>query len=1114
MKIRITGKTRLPKAQVGTQVGTTSYMYNGRSLDPNNPADAAIIKQQEADMAGDMALINNRFGTGTQKPQVMQQQPAMQTMQQPMQQQQPAGMNLFAGPANQFTPTGNQSNPYTWQNFGSSMVSGNFPKQMEIQPQQGTPAAQSPIVDPNAQKSPFTFNMSDKTRKTLSGIGSAADMGKAAIGIASGIAGAFDQAKQNRDLADRQRRNNLTNNLYTADNSVDKGNYSTTGTTYGTLRPDQYVANQGMFAQDGMIVPGADVKLRNFMPEMIINMPSRGPVPQGDLSKPPVYRPAENFMAPSPGLKTDTLTYLSHQQGVAGINAIIAAAKQGKESVGKVGKESIDYNMKNNVGGDFYKKYGNKVTPATFLDYWADKFNRKQEQVAQMSTPYDNMFAEVGEQTGVSPLLLKTIAKIESDFKPEANRSKSTKYKGLMQLNVKTYGQDVVFNPFESIALTAKQLSQNNQRIQFEDGGETSTNMKIRITGAPGADKMEYGGQAKGAYGLDTGSRKIYDDMPEGSYDSVGNMLQPVPEEYANVEAERGETVFGDVNGDGMNEHFTVGGKRHNEGGTPLSLPEGSFIFSDTKKMRIKDPNILKQFGMSAKAGGFTPAAIAKRYKLNEYNAILSDPNADPLSKKTAGLMKANMEQKLSQLANVQEGMKGYPQGQPQAFAETMAMAAYGGYLPQAQIGTEIKTGAKKAASAKDYEGWKNVGQEGNRTYYMKEGQPGATATYPGVRAAIPGGRAGSSWENFIKDQLSKGVTIDELANKKHGTVAGLQKYKEYYKPMTLTTPGTPNQYLYDETMDPVPGTTTTQEEKPKQPGLVPNDFTASGSNIPYGWTNPDKRNLVNAGLDYLSIKKYMPWSPKPQLEAPTPTFFDPSREIAATQEQSNTMTNYLATTGDAQSFMANASGVQGKAAENIANTMGRYNNMNVGVANQFGPMRTEINNRQALMDAQRQQELYNQGVIANQQFDNARRAGRKGFTAAWNQGETNAGNIYNMNQSESPYYFIDPATQRMQFNDENAKAAFFAEIRSGRSANMGNTGAQLNALYKEAYDSLTHITDEKRRADMAEDIAMQKSGMNNRRTSYAYPNNQRLNRTVNTGVGYGAEYANPFVGQ
>jgi hypothetical protein len=39
MKIRITGKG-LPKAQVG-------YTYNGRKLDPNNPADAAIIKQQE-----------------------------------------------------------------------------------------------------------------------------------------------------------------------------------------------------------------------------------------------------------------------------------------------------------------------------------------------------------------------------------------------------------------------------------------------------------------------------------------------------------------------------------------------------------------------------------------------------------------------------------------------------------------------------------------------------------------------------------------------------------------------------------------------------------------------------------------------------------------------------------------------------------------------------------------------------------------------------------------------------------------------------------------------------------------------------------------------------------
>jgi hypothetical protein len=37
---------------------------------------------------------------------------------------------------------------------------------------------------------------------------------------------------------------------------------------------------------------------------------------------------------------------------------------------------------------------------------------------------------------------------------------------------------------------------------------------------------------------------------------------------------------------------MNIGGEKHSNGGTPLNVPEGTFVFSDTKKMRIKDPEI------------------------------------------------------------------------------------------------------------------------------------------------------------------------------------------------------------------------------------------------------------------------------------------------------------------------------------------------------------------------------------------------------------------------------------------------------------------------------------------------------------------------------------------
>jgi hypothetical protein len=143
----------------------------------------------------------------------------------------------------------------------------------------------------------------------------------------------------------------------------------------------------------------------------------------------------------------------------------------------------------------------------------------------------------------------------------------------------------------------------------------------------------------------------------------VRNTLQPVPRDEANLEAERGETAV--VNIDGIPAHFKIGGKRHSQGGTPLNLPDNSFIFSDTAKMKIKDPNILAQFGMSTKKGGYTPAEIAKKYDINSYRKILADPNTEDVERKTAEMMISNYNLKLAKLGLAQESMKGFPQGIP-----------------------------------------------------------------------------------------------------------------------------------------------------------------------------------------------------------------------------------------------------------------------------------------------------------------------------------------------------------------------------------------------------------------------------------------------------------------
>lgn len=148
---------------------------------------------------------------------------------------------------------------------------------------------------------------------------------------------------------------------------------------------------------------------------------------------------------------------------------------------------------------------------------------------------------------------------------------------------------------------------------------------------------------------------------------SVRKSLGPIDRENANVEAEKNETVAMPGKG-GMLNFYGIGGKRHAQGGTPLNLPDDSFIFSDFKtKLKIKDPEILKLFGKGGDSSkkGYTPAELSKQYNINEYVKVLASPDSTKLEKDTAELMIKNYTSKLGQLALVQESMKGFPDGIP-----------------------------------------------------------------------------------------------------------------------------------------------------------------------------------------------------------------------------------------------------------------------------------------------------------------------------------------------------------------------------------------------------------------------------------------------------------------
>jgi len=687
---------------------------------------------------------------------------------------------------------------------------------------------------------------------------------------------------------------------------------------------------------------------------------------------------------------------------------------------------------------------------------------------------------------------------------------------------------------------------------------ENNKNMKIRINGLPEENEMAEGGQpqysGQSNYGLYIGQRDLYKTMAKNPYanlkGSVSQKEETQDDPYV-LEAEGGETI---LRPDGS--HMNITGDRHTEGGEKLTksqAPKGSFIFSDTKKMRIKNPEVLKHFGKTG--GDPTPAKLAKQYDVNKYRAILSDPNASVLSKKTAELMVKNYQNKLAQLALVQESMKGFPQGIPEVAKGLVPeqqgqeqgqqeqgqepQAAYGGYfrnggVPQYQVAGQAPASGPGGIDLNDPLGIKkmfDLAAQGklaanSRTGVVSNGVA-SPAGGPNVNAAnngpawfkpwmqsnTPQGRKSPTGQPTVFDpkdpnkfytdygfwkQLNGGKEFsgpDEYQNfvykyvqnkdpkaidamwKKWGTTAkgkGLAKDQQFSinafsdsdiapkgkpyfgartaevtgwreQPTTTTTlaPGTPTTTT---TAPPAgqPTTTTTRPPGPQPPTTTTTKPGKRGGN----WTSQDIRDLGNAALDYGTLKKYHGYSPTVQPVLPE---FIPQdwRGYAATQQaNANSQAQQLGTFQGGQGMASNLSFLAGQQAGNLGDYISKVDQYNASGATDMDAKRAGILNTATATNAAARKNLWDEENVYDDKFRGAERGLRKGIVKAWNQGEENASKIYNLNQVESPYYTINPYTQRIQFNDANAKAAWEREQRGDGADETDSKLANWNKIY------------------------------------------------------------------
>lgn len=798
---------------------------------------------------------------------------------------------------------------------------------------------------------------------------------------------------------------------------------------------------------------------------------------------------------------------------------------------------------------------------------------------------------------------------------------------------------------------------------------------KVKITTLP---KAAYGGpmnpynQMAPSYIPDSLSKKPIKES---------GTLSSVPREKANLEAEGGETaVVLDVNG--LPNFYDISGKRHSEGGVPLNLPDDSFIFSDTREMKIKDKEFLQEFGMAKKKSGYTPAEISKKFDISKYRKILSDPDETPLAKETSEVMISNYIQKLGKLAMYQEAMKGFPDGIPKVAApyiqmnainpedllplktragaemqqidediqaeenpsqqqvEAMAtnpMQAYGGHIssrikdnpllqkvykklggtkakfkPETGIYMSMEKGGpvfydgegtqySKDTSSIDipmlfgYGG--NVFQEGGPKtesvaeskkiseslikdvndpqlkigdYFRdKDGKVRKVTKVYSENKVNPTksgkdfytAKFGSLEEDVRKaDEIMKKLEAEGLATKgKNGWtvyrgakdslsiaekefITGLASYNKDESGKMLGAPGfnIASQSAYTDKsrskktddgffgfVDPEmvelrfwqamnPNTPIEQFESLDEAskldnrkkmlgfyGYTPEEIKALGEKIndpsklytkefisdkktglvkknqdrfesagyrtqlgddfkfglehvdkyqferspegeivveketdtqpddiepgtidagaspreigPEWWLQDAIRTLGAAG-DMARVKKYMPWEPKITPYMPSPTFYDPTRELAANAEQAAIATQASTTYSPGTASSARLSQIQGTAARQAADTLGKYNNLNVGTANEFEAKKAAIFNETNAANAELTRSLFDKITVANQQYDNSKNQARQELRSAYIDAITNREQTYALNQLY-PNYQVSPSMGgRLQF--------------------------------------------------------------------------------------------------
>lgn len=506
--------------------------------------------------------------------------------------------------------------------------------------------------------------------------------------------------------------------------------------------------------------------------------------------------------------------------------------------------------------------------------------------------------------------------------------------------------------------------------------------------------------------------------------DKITKNVNPIDRELADIEAEKGEIILKPD----MSGIYEIKGKRHTKGGTPIKAAPNSFIFSDFKDLAIdkETQELLKlKKGGSVGKQKNTPAEVLKRnLDIEHYNKLinnLSDDNKDVIAKRSSELMLAKYQQILGRVAFAQEEQKQFEDGVPPFSSDTAPVMQdelqenmdeqeqyegggnVGGnpFLPKAQRG-KITANNTKVVTDKSFNDWGLWKGDQLPTFENIYGETNAANKIDNLDVLASslgynGPKNNKNFQQWLYDSSPENKAIIDKwhDNYSEGPNAGMFdgkigiRWQNALKELTKKVP-TPTVRITPPAAVPfVPGTSTP---------TVGNPFTRE--TLPY---EPNVRRTKEmivdeswAALEALKVKKYDPY--RKQIKSPLVDLnnYDPQNAINKITGAANQA--YRATRGlNPYQAQASINEVYGKTISGIADVQGQYDERNISVENQQNMTNNQSQKADLQANVNFDSQYYDQSVLSNQRFDNAKSIAWNQFRSLRNSNQMQLDQLYNV---------------------------------------------------------------------------------------------------------------------